>query len=145
MRDPAILGRMNSVDPTVSRRMAATRGRDTRPELELRRLLHARGLRYRVNARVLPLRTVDIAFTRARVAVLVDGCFWHRCPAHYVPPKKRADWWEAKIAGNVARDLETTRLLTDLGWTVLRCWEHEDPADVADRVEREVRTRRASA
>ena len=130
---------MNDVEPVVAhvrRRMASTRTRDTKPELALRRVLHARGLRYRVNARVVPglRRTVDVAFPRQKVAVLVDGCFWHGCPVHYTEPKTRAEFWREKIANNVARDADTTVRLQAEGWVVLRCWEHERPLDVAERV-----------
>ena len=120
----------------VRRRMAGTRSRDTRPELALRRILHRRGLRYRVNYRALPgvRRTVDVAFIRAKVAVFVDGCFWHACPLHYCEPKTRTEWWRAKIAGNVARDADTSRRFEMAGWTVLRVWEHEDPHEAAERI-----------
>ena len=79
-------------------------------------------------------RTGDIVFPRARVVVLIDGCFWHRCPIHYVPPKTRNRFWAEKIDGNVARDVETTELLEAAGWTVLRFWEHERTDDVVTRI-----------
>ena len=118
--------------------MANTHGRDTPPEMAVRRLLHARGLRYRVNYRALPgsRRTVDIAFTRLKIAVMIDGCFWHGCPEHLRPASTRADFWRAKIEGNQARDADTTGILTAAGWRVLRFWEHERPSDVADAIER---------
>ncbi len=120
--------------------MSGTRGRDTTPELAVRRLLHTRGHRYRVNHRALPevRRTVDIAFTRNRLAVLIDGCFWHGCPEHYVEPKTRAQFWREKIAGNRARDAATDALLAEAGWTVLRFWEHEPPEQVVAAIEREL-------
>lgn len=120
--------------------MSNTRGRDTTPEIAVRRLLHADGLRYRVNHRPSTefRRTVDIAFTRQRVAILIDGCFWHGCPIHYVEPKTRTEFWRAKISGNMSRDAETERLLRQAGWRVLRFWEHEDPAEVALAIEREL-------
>ncbi len=110
-----------------------TRGRDTKPEVAVRSLLHRQGLRYRVNHRVpeSSRRTVDIAFTRHRLAVFIDGCFWHGCPVHFVTPKTRTSFWLAKIAANRARDLESTRDLESAGWTVRRYWEHQDPAWVA--------------
>lgn len=110
--------------------------RDTGPELALRRELHSRGLRYRVQHRVpgLSRRTVDVAFTRQRVAVFVDGCFWHGCPVHSRATKSNSGWWAAKIAGNRARDADTDRRLVEAGWTVVRAWEHDDPAGVADGV-----------
>ncbi|WP_075819586.1 very short patch repair endonuclease [Serinicoccus sp. CNJ-927] len=110
----------------VSARMSAAPRRDTAPEIALRRALHRAGRRFRV---VYPVpgnqrRTVDIAFTRARLAVFVDGCFWHGCPAHGTSPKANTEWWNAKLATNVARDRDTDLLLERSGWRVLRCWEH---------------------
>jgi DNA mismatch endonuclease (patch repair protein) len=117
--------------------MLSNRRRDTAPELRLRRLLHAHGYRYRVDFRaVTTLRTrIDIAFTRRRIAVYIDGCFWHGCPEHATQPKANSDYWQPKLARNVERDRETTAALTEAGWTVLRFWEHEDPIDVASAVE----------
>lgn len=110
--------------------------KDTGIELAVRRLLHADGLRYRVEYPVpgMARRRIDVAFTRAKVAVLIDGCFWHGCPLHATQPKANAEWWRNKLDRNMARDRETTEHLTALGWTVLRFWEHEDPAEVAARV-----------
>lgn len=123
--------------------MSRTRGRDTLPERLLRSELHRRGLRFRKDARPEKSirRTVDVLFPRAKVVVLVDGCFWHGCPEHYVPPKTRAAFWQAKIDGNRSRDIETTKTLTDLGWTVVRLWEHKPVVEAADLVERVVRSR----
>jgi len=120
--------------------MLGNKARDTKPELAVRRLLHAHGFRYRVNFRLDPSlrRTADIVFTRCRVAVFIDGCFWHGCPLHGTSPKANAEYWGPKLARNVERDLETTAFLTASGWTVLRFWEHENPADVAALVERTV-------
>lgn len=86
------------------------------------------GLRYRVNQPLpgMPRRRADVTFTRARVAVFVDGCFWHRCPIHATTPANNGSWWARKLAGNVARDRETDAKLREAGWTVLRFWEHED-------------------
>jgi DNA mismatch endonuclease (patch repair protein) len=81
---------------------------------------------------------MDISFPRLRVAIFMDGCFWHGCPAHATQPKANADWWRAKIDRNRSRDLETTRHLQENGWEVLRFWEHELPADVAETVRRVV-------
>ena len=110
--------------------------RDTGPELAVRRLLHARGLRYRVCVRVpgAPRRTIDIAFTRAKLAVFIDGCFWHGCLAHGEIPASNHQWWIDKIKHNQARDAQTTDLLRDEGWTVLRIWEHTSPEDAAKLV-----------
>jgi DNA mismatch endonuclease, patch repair protein len=120
--------------PAVRRNMQANRGRDTGPELKLRHLLHAAGLRYRVDWPVPNdrRRRMDIAFTRRKIAVFVDGCFWHRCPAHYVSPQANADFWDIKTRGNAERDAETTAQLTAAGWLVLRFWEHEDPGEMAE-------------
>lgn len=109
---------------------------DTRPELAIRRLLFARGLRYRVQYPVpgMPRRSIDIAFPARRVAIFVDGCFWHRCPVHHVAAKNNAGWWADKLDRNVERDRETDRLLTDGGWTVLRYWEHESAETVAEKI-----------
>ncbi len=130
----------------LTRRFSQQARRDTRPEVTLRRVLHRRGLRYRVQYRIpaLPRRSVDIAFTRAKVAVLVDGCFWHGCPEHCVLPKANRDWWVWKFATNRARDKDTDARLAEAGWLVLRAWEHEDPHVVADRVIAAVRDRAPS-
>ena len=116
--------------------MQANRSRDTKPELAVRRLLHARGMRYRVNYRPVKdlRRTADIAFTRRRLAVFIDGCYWHSCPQHGSQPSVNADYWTPKLQRNRARDLETVERLEAAGWTVLRFWEHTDPAEVASAV-----------
>jgi DNA mismatch endonuclease, patch repair protein len=116
--------------------MQANRGRDTRPERALRSATHALGLRYRVGARPLPKlrRTADLVFTRAKVAVFLDGCFWHGCPEHFRPARLNENFWTTKIAGNQERDQDTDRQLAQAGWTVLRVWEHEDPAGAALRI-----------
>jgi DNA mismatch endonuclease (patch repair protein) len=95
-----------------------------------------------VSIRPLPdlRRTADIVFPRAQVAVFVDGCYWHGCAEHHRPARTNSDFWRTKIAGNQQRDAETNRRLTDAGWTVIRAWEHEDPALVAERVTNAVRS-----
>ena len=125
-----------NVDPSVKSRMSRTRSKDTSAELLVRRELHRRGFRYRVGTRPVPnlRRTGDIVFSRAKVVVLIDGCFWHRCPEHYVEPKTRTEFWRGKIAANVMRDRETTEQITEAGWTVLRFWEHEDADAVVDMI-----------
>jgi DNA mismatch endonuclease, patch repair protein len=117
--------------------MSRQRRRDTAPELALRRQLHARGLRYRVAWPIpgLARHTVDIAFTRARLAVFVDGCFWHGCPEHATYPAANGDWWTAKLAMNQQRDRKTTTHLEGAGWTVIRVWEHEAAEHAASRIE----------
>jgi len=126
-----------ATSPRSAKVMRGNRSRDTKPELAVRRLLHARGLRYRVNARPLPSlrRTADIVFTRKQVAVFIDGCYWHGCPEHYVASKSNRDYWTPKIAANVARDAETTHTLSEAGWTVLRYWSHLRPEEIATAVE----------
>jgi DNA mismatch endonuclease (patch repair protein) len=116
--------------------MRSNRRRDTKPELALRRLLHARGLRYRVDAKPIATlnRRADLVFARAKVAVFVDGCYWHGCPDHGTAARTNSEYWAPKIAGNRARDAETNRLLREEGWTVVRIWEHEDPIAAAERV-----------
>lgn len=119
-------------------RMRRQKRTGTNPELAVRRRLSGRGLRYRVDFKVPSTglrRRCDLAFTRARVAVFVDGCYWHRCPLHSTIPKSNTEWWVAKLDANVARDRDTDTRLVEAGWTVIRAWEHEDPTDVADRVE----------
>jgi DNA mismatch endonuclease (patch repair protein) len=117
--------------------MQRTRRRDTPGEIALRRLLHRRGLRFRVDTAPLPdlRRRADIVFTRARVAVYLDGCYWHSCPDHGTKPRANAEWWATKLAANVARDRDTDLRLRAVGWEVVRVWEHEDPEAAAARVE----------
>ncbi|MGH3197607.1 MAG: very short patch repair endonuclease [Streptosporangiaceae bacterium] len=116
--------------------MQANRSRDTKPELALRQALHAMGLRYRVCARPVPdiPRAVDVVFRPARVAVEVRGCFWHGCPEHYRRPKANEGYWSAKVARNLARDVDTERRLEAAGWLLIVVWEHEDPREVAAKV-----------
>ena len=115
--------------------------RDTTPEMDLRRELHRRGLRYRLDRCVLPgtRRRHDIVFAKARVVVEVRGCFWHACPLHGTRPKSNAAWWADKLDRNAERDRDTERRLEDAGWTVVIVWEHESVRDAADRVEQAVR------
>ncbi|MFK4100857.1 very short patch repair endonuclease [Streptomyces sp. NPDC019531] len=109
---------------------------DTAADVAVRRLLHARGLRYRVSYPVpdMPRRRIDIAFTKAKIAIIVNGCFWHGCPEHTTQPRAHVEWWQVKLAKNMARYVETTEHLTAAGWTVLRFWEHESPEHIADQV-----------
>lgn len=133
------------VDEATSLRFRAQRRRDTEPERLLRSELHRRGLRFRVDRKVLPeLRSrPDIVFGPSRVAVFVDGCFWHRCPEHGTIPKNNREWWIEKLDANVARDRRTDRQLADADWQVVRIWEHADVTAAADEVERAVRQRRS--
>ncbi|MEW1700016.1 very short patch repair endonuclease [Streptomyces sp. NPDC091278] len=123
--------------------MSANKGRDTKPERLLRSALHRRGLRYRVGIRPLPnlRRTADVVFPKVRVAVFVDGCYWHGCPEHHRPAKKGAEFWHEKIKGNQARDAETNQILRDAGWLVIRVWEHEDPERAAQEVVQALQSR----
>lgn len=126
--------------PEVQRRMSAQRRESTEPELRIRRRLFGEGLRYRCGLPVpgKPRRSVDIAFTRWKVAVFVDGCFWHGCPEHFIPPKANATWWHEKIAANQRRDAETTAILSAAGWRVVRIWEHVSTDDAIDVIRREL-------
>ncbi len=116
--------------------MRANRRRDTGPEVALRQELHRRGLRFRVDHQ--PVKGVrcraDIVFTRARVAVFVDGCFWHSCPEHGNLPLANREWWRAKLDVNIARDRRNDQELADAGWRVIRCWEHEPASAAADAI-----------
>lgn len=125
--------------------MQGNRGRDTKPELALRRILHSRGLRYFVNRRPLRSlrRTADLVFPGARVAVFVDGCFWHGCPEHHSLARTNSEYWAAKVIGNQTRDADTDERLREAGWLVVRVWEHVPPVDAADEVEQAVRARAA--
>lgn len=125
--------------------MQSNKSRDTKPELALRRAVHALGLRYRVSTRPLPRvrRTADLVFTKAKVAVFMDGCFWHGCPEHHTKSATNAAYWADKVQRNRERDAETDRLLREAGWTVIRVWEHEDPAEAAVRIAQAFHQRRS--
>lgn len=127
----------------VRKTMQGNRRRDTMPEMAVRRAVHALGLRYRVDARPLPdlNRRADLVFTRAKVAVFVDGCYWHGCAEHGTTARTNAGYWSAKIQRNRDRDHETNSLLADASWMVLRFWEHEPPAAVAESILCTVRAR----
>lgn len=119
----------------IRRRMATTKRRDTGPELALRSALHRMGLRFFVDRRVLGRRRrVDIVFPTERVAVFVDGCFWHSCPVHGTIPRRNREWWIEKLDSNRARDADTDQTLRESGWTVMRFFEHEEVALAADAV-----------
>ncbi|QQC89477.1 very short patch repair endonuclease [Streptomyces alfalfae] len=129
------------------RNMQAIRSRDTKPEWLIRRLVHAQGLRYRVAAKPLPdlRRTADMVFRSTQVAVFIDGCYWHGCPEHYVPPKTNSGYWSDKVIRNVTRDRDTDQRLTEAGWLVLRFWEHEPAEKCAAEIAAAVLKRRAHA
>ena len=124
-------------DAVLSARFSTLRRAGTKPETLLRQELHRRGRRFRVQYRVdgLARRRVDIAFTRARLIVFVDGCFWHGCPQHARVPKANNEWWQWKLQRNAQRDADTDVQLRRLGWRVLRLWEHVSPSLGADAVE----------
>ena len=122
--------------PEARRRMQRVRQKNTSAESALRRALHARGLRYRIHVPVLtdPRRVADVAIRGLRVAVFVDGCFWHGCPVHATWPHENAEFWRAKIMANRARDLDTDARLRAGGWRVIRIWAHEPPDRAAARI-----------
>jgi len=124
--------------------MRANRKRDTRPELLLRSHLHRLGLRFRTQLRIecgeIAVRP-DVIFTRSRLAVFVDGCFWHRCPEHGNLPRSNSAYWRPKLERNVSRDALVSSALLGAGWKVVRVWEHENPKDAAERIEKIVRGR----
>lgn len=124
-------------DSRVTTRMRANRRTDTKPELAVRSEIHALGLRFRKDYAVrLRDRVVrpDIVFTRPKVAVFIDGCFWHRCPVHGNTPTANSEYWGPKLKRNVERDRCVDERLTEAGWQVLRAWEHEGADDVAERI-----------
>jgi DNA mismatch endonuclease (patch repair protein) len=124
--------------------MVRQRRRDTEVERALRSHLHRRGFRFRIHQRPLSglRREADIVFGSTRVAVFVDGCFWHGCPTHGTWPRANADWWRQKIESNIARDRDTDARLRDAGWEAVRVWEHEAPDEAAQRVADVVNGRR---
>jgi DNA mismatch endonuclease, patch repair protein len=129
----------------AKKRMQSTGQRDTVPEIELRLILHRMGLRYRIDRKPIPQlrRRADIVFVSARVAVYIDGCFWHGCPLHATWPKANAAFWRKKIEANRLRDSDTNSRLAEAGWMVIRIWEHEDPQTVAQHIANTVRQRRS--
>jgi DNA mismatch endonuclease, patch repair protein len=118
--------------------MRANPSRDTVPEVRLRSALHRAGARFRVHQSIRvdggrPI-LVDIVFQRRRVAVFLDGCFWHACPEHGTVPKANRSYWEPKLRRNRERDLATVNRLECAGWRALRIWEHEDVETACVRV-----------
>jgi DNA mismatch endonuclease (patch repair protein) len=130
-----------ATSPATRKAMQANRRRDTAPEMAIRRLVHASGLRYRVDARPLTAarHTADMIFTRAQVAVFIDGCWWHGCAEHYRPPASNTAYWADKVTRNRERDQLANEALTAAGWTVIRVWEHEAPESAAGRIRAVVR------
>lgn len=128
--------------PATRAVMQGNKRRDTRPEMEVRRAVHALGLRYRVDARPLAHlnRRADLVFRRAKVAVFIDGCYWHGCPQHGTIARTNSHYWAAKIQRNRDRDADTDARLREAGWAVLRIWEHEEPAQAAANIAHLVRS-----
>ena len=133
--------------PAVRAVMRGNRKFDTAPEAAVRSALHRAGARFRKHARPLPHLncTADIVFRRARLAVFVDGCYWHGCPEHGTQPRTNAAYWSAKIARNIERDRRTDTALSEAGWVVARVWEHERPETAAARILGLLRMRQADA
>lgn len=128
--------------------MQRQKRRNTAAELAVRRAVYALGLRYRLHRRPLNglRRSADLVFSRAKVAVFVDGCFWHGCPEHGTARHTANSWyWPEKIASNARRDVDTDERLRAAGWMPIRIWEHDDPEAAAQRVALAVRTRQASS
>ena len=142
----AASARVEASTPEARSRMQRVRQKNTSAESALRRELHAHGIRYRVQVRVLikPRRVADVAFSGLRVAVFVDGCFWHGCPAHATWPKQNADFWRTKIEANMARDNDTDERLRAEGWKIIRVWAHEEPKVAAARIAHILERRRES-
>ena len=128
------------------RSMQGNRGRDTAPEMAVRRIVHARGLRYRVDVRPVAAlnRRADLVFSRVKVAVFIDGCFWHGCRDHHTVAKTNAIYWAEKVANNRERDADTSERLRESGWLVLRFWEHQPANDIAEAIIIAVQERRTS-
>lgn len=122
---PTLVPRPSRDPLNRSQAMSRIRGRDTRPELLIRSLLHREGARFRVSYKVPGICKVDIAFTRVRLAIFIDGCFWHGCPEHAVEPKTNKDFWTRKLARNLERDKEQVERMQASGWESMRFWEHE--------------------
>ncbi|UBH05869.1 hypothetical protein K8P10_001380 [Leucobacter sp. Psy1] len=130
-----VLGRTGwASTPGTAKSMRSNRRKDTKPELAIRKILHRRGFRYRVDFAPLAehkRRRADIVFTRQKIAVFIDGCFWHGCPEHATYPKSNKDYWLPKLARNIERDRETDTVLCEAGWNVIRIWEHVVPEKAA--------------
>lgn len=125
--------------------MTSAKGRDTAPELALRSELRRLGLRYFVDRRLEGSRSrADVVFPADRLAVYVDGCFWHGCPLHRTVPKQNKEWWTAKLDANHERDEATTERLRAGGWEILRFWEHDNPVSAAAQVKEALAARRAT-
>jgi len=131
-------GRPGASNSIVRRRMQSTPQANNPLERQLRSVLHRHGIRFRTHYRLvrLPRRSIDIALVRSKIAIFVDGCFWHGCPRHGTTPKANRAWWVKKIEANRIRDAQTNTILRRLGWKVVRVWEHDDLHAAAQRVVR---------
>jgi len=136
-----MLSQVQNVDmtiPSAAKRLAmqSQRVKNTKPEVDLRRHLHALGLRYRLHQQIVPgtKRRVDIVFQKPRIAVDVRGCFWHACSDHATHPRTNSEFWREKLYSNVSRDHDTFKRLTEAGWTLIVVWEHENPDTAARRI-----------
>lgn len=129
--------------PEASLRMQKVRQKNTSAERAVRQELHARGLRYRIHVPIItkPRRVADIVFSGPRIAIFIDGCFWHGCPRHATWPKQNVEFWRSKIIANQKRDKDTDSRLRADGWKVIRVWAHESPAEIGEMVAKEVRKR----
>jgi DNA mismatch endonuclease (patch repair protein) len=143
VRSSPLPNRITPLDVTTRERLARQPSKNTSPEIAIRRELWARGFRFSLH-RPIPgtRRTIDIALVRHRVAVFVNGCFWHSCPRHGTTPRNNSHWWREKLARNVERDRETDRILRSQGWRVVRVWEHETPRSAGNRVTKVVLKKR---
>ena len=129
--------------PLVRAKMQAQLSRHTKPEVALRRELHRRGVRFHLDGKLpgLPRRSADLVWRTRKLAVFIDGCFWHGCPEHFVLPKSNSEWWNDKIQRNRTRDTATTQALIAEGWSVIRVWEHANPEIAADAIQRQLSTK----
>lgn len=129
--------------PAVRNSMQGNKSKDTKPEMIVRRYLHASGLRYRVHSRPIKdwNRRADIVFPRVKIAIFINGCYWHGCPKHYKKPKTNTVYWTQKIERNIERDVETFKRLRTEGWSVIVLWEHENLDKKAIKVALRVKRR----
>lgn len=141
---PSVADRSWASSPGVRRSMQSNRSRDTAPEVAVRSMLHRRGLRFRKHVRPIPGLpcTVDVVFPKERLALFIDGCYWHSCPEHATSPITNGEWWHAKLAATRERDQRNTEALTEAGWHVMRVWEHEDVERVVASVRETLETLR---
>lgn len=137
----ALIRSVRPLNAIVSRNMRSMPTRHSSPEIALRRSLHGSGLRYRLHVRSLPGRP-DITFSTGKVAVFVDGCFWHACPEHGMLPRNNRDWWRQKLLANRRRDRAKDRELRALGWLPIHVWEHDDMHKAARSIAKLIQRRR---